>query len=298
MRTRPDGALAQAGCVCRSHRRAAAFVDPFTNESLRPRRVWLRRGRRGLQPRHERTTLASDRRRRIGEQAVVVSRFWGLRSRLAIMGHGVFDCPVCARQQPFELRQLARWFMLCSVPIARTRPLSEYVYCLGCRNPLKRDVLDAGSSSSAGLVPALQGPAYDVPESRLTIARPAATATTSAPSLSHTPVAVPATSPAHTASRVAAAAAATASAAMRSATARQSAPQHRDTVHRLPQTADVVARSSALSSGATPQESAERERPAFGQSAFARATFARQRRPAPSYGPAAVSEPAFFTPRR
>jgi hypothetical protein len=230
----------------------------------------------------------------------VVSRFWGFRSRLAVMGRGVFDCPVCAGQQPFELRQLARWFVLCSVPIARTRPLSEHVYCLGCRNPLKRDVLDAGSSASAGLVPALQGLAYDVPESMLTVARPAATA--SAPVPSPTAVAASATVSTRPPAPVADARPTTATAAtMRPVTARQSAPQHAGTVHRLPQTASVVARPAALhgsAAPAAPHEAVERERPAFGQSAFARATYARQRRPAPSYGTAPVSEPAFFTPRR
>ena len=39
-------------------------------------------------------------------------------------------------------------------------------------------------------------------------------------------------------------------------------------------------------------------RPAFGQSAFAKATYARQRRPAPGFGTPAPSGPAFFTPRR
>ncbi len=46
------------------------------------------------------------------------------------------------------------------------------------------------------------------------------------------------------------------------------------------------------------QQLAVAPRPAFGQSAFARATYARKRSPAPTLGAPATSGPSFFTPRR
>lgn len=213
---------------------------------------------------------------------------WGFRTRMVVTGRGSFDCPICVAQQPFELRQVARWFRLFFLPIAKTRPLGEFVFCLGCRNTLRRGVLDAGSDAVP--VPA--------PHTSATVA-PGSTATTTphdVPSGTETTLRPAASAPA-----TARPAAAALNRASRPATVGQNAPLNANAVRLAPRPA-AAARPSALTGGAAidaEQGSEAHERPAFGQSAFAKATYARQRRPAPApFGGSVVSEPAFFTPRR
>ena len=168
---------------------------------------------------------------------------WGFRRRVVSAGQGMYHCPVCKRVQPFALKQIARYFTLFFIPIVRTGAAVDYAVCLGCRNALKRAVLEAAPRG----VPAVDA----LPPDRPTLEYPLLTAQLAPPC--------------------------------------QPAP---------PAAALPAAPRPAAAAAFIAEQPAVAPRPAFGQSAFAKATYARKRRPAPVLGSPAPSGPSFFTPRR
>lgn len=84
---------------------------------------------------------------------------WGLKVRYKSLSSGLFFCPRCGGDRPYELREAKRWFHLYYIPLFPAKTLGRQVKCQTCQTSFAEDVLARPTSGqlSSLLIDAARG---------------------------------------------------------------------------------------------------------------------------------------------
>jgi hypothetical protein len=66
---------------------------------------------------------------------------WGSKAKEEEIPGGVFYCPVCQADSPFQRIRVSRYFTLYFIPLFPTSTLGEYIRCGSCRGEMRPEVL-------------------------------------------------------------------------------------------------------------------------------------------------------------